>query len=228
MKQIITFLLLIFSITLGVDPQLVEKAIHEALITHFDNYERVEMKIISRPDQENKLEQAKIKVFLPEMPVGIVRVPVVFETENSSIQASYVVRVNVYDEVFTLSQAVKPNQVLSIEDLDKDICDISLLLKRGSQPLNDVHQLAELRVKKRLKKGDILSFNLLEKIPVVLAQKELELKMQLENVFMTCWVIALEEGNIGDEIKVMHPDYKKIVRAKIIDEGSVLLERGVL
>ena len=89
--------------------------------------------------------------------------------------------------------------------------------------LKSEKELKNRRAKYFLKKGDILTRTNTEEIPDILQNKEIIMKVSNAVLSVTMLVKTLEEGFIGDTIKVMNPKYKKILLAQVRSKDELVL-----
>lgn len=174
-------------------------------------YERIET-----PNQKNeKVEiQAKIndKFFNP---ITLVRVNVLVngETYRSFISQA---KVSIYNNVWVANDYIKRGEpVVNIAYEEKEV---STYAKSITDPnFNFSKYVSE----KNYNPGDIIDFNYLETIPAIIRNNPVSVIFKTGSVAITIPAIALDNGQIGDYIKIRSKDYKRDYQGKVIGENLV-------
>jgi flagella basal body P-ring formation protein FlgA len=125
-----------------------------------------------------------------------------------------------YEDVWIASQPISRDDALSNINIEKARRDISRLAGTAARVNND---LVNTRVKKTFRTGDILDHRFIEKDPVVVRNSLVEIIFQSNSVAISIPGEAMENGQMGDIIRVKSNEFDKEYMGKIIDRGTILV-----
>lgn len=225
MKKIILLLILSsFVFTVSVDHNMIHKQIKSVLKAALkQKYKNIDIQVLKRPKLLFPDEIYNVEVRKPKKLVGMTTVQVLLIGKTKQIKLQYLANVKIREDVLIVARSINRKTALSkriIEVQEKDITNQILAKKTIFKSKDDI---AGLRTKSFLKKGDILTRANTETIPDILKNREMSMKISKSNLSVTMRVKTLEEGFIGDIIKVMNEKYKKVLLAQVINGKEVVL-----
>ncbi len=130
------------------------------------------------------------------------------------------VTLSLYKNVWIAKQPIQRGDALSginVEMARRDISSLAGTAARSSSDLNLT------RVTKSFKTGDILDHRFIEKDPAVIRNNMVEIIFKSSTVAISIPGEAMEDGYMGDIIRVKSNEFKKEYRGKIIQKGRVLI-----
>jgi len=86
-----------------------------------------------------------------------------------------------------------------------------------------VQPLLGLRVSRIVRAGEVITENLVETVPVIMRGNRVEIVVQKGTLQIKMPGIAREDGRLGDIIKVKSPETRKILRGKVINPATVVV-----
>ncbi|MDA3859904.1 MAG: flagellar basal body P-ring formation chaperone FlgA [Melioribacteraceae bacterium] len=129
------------------------------------------------------------------------------------------VRVKIYEDVFVAMNSVKKYNQLKATDfqlIEKEITSV-----RGEIVLS-MGEILGKRADRFIRKGDILTKESLEIMPVIFPGDKLSAASIVGNVQVTFSAIANQEGSVGDVIRI-RVNGNEIYKAEIINYKNVLI-----
>ena len=148
----------------------------------------------------------RVRIFVDGKPVRSLGVPV---------------QLAIYDNVWVATQPISRDDSIStinVEPMRRDITKIAATAARVN-----LSNLLNTRVKKTFRTGEVLDHRFIEKEPVVLRNSMISIIFKSKTISVSIPGEAMENGQIGDNIRVRSPEFRKQYRAKIIDRGTVLV-----
>ena len=128
-------------------------------------------------------------------------------------------RVKIFEDVFVAVENVDKWTRLKSSDfqlMEKEVTSI-----RGNV-VESIGEIIGKRADRFIKKGDVLTSEAIEEMPVVFPEDKLDACSIVGNVKVSFFVFAKQEGTIGDVIRV-RTNENKIYKAKVIDYKNVLI-----
>jgi len=150
-------------------------------------------------------------------PVTVVRVNILV---NGSSQKSFIAqaKINTYDKVWVAKDYIQRGSIFSGVVLEEK--EISYLPKTyAKKDFNPYKYVA----RKNYKPEDVIDVTYVEKIPAIVRNSPVSVIFKTDSVSVTIPAIALEQGGLGDFIKVRSQNYRKDYLGKIISENTVLV-----
>ncbi len=136
-------------------------------------------------------------------------------------------------ERFTLSslsnvyKAMIVNQLIErgqrIDENNSSLVDI--FEEPPSDTITEISMIDRAISVRRLLPGSVLKFSDIEILPHISKEKEITLYLRMNNLTLTTEVIALEDGYIGDTIKVLNKESGEEINARVTDVGIVEISR---
>jgi len=150
-------------------------------------------------------------------PITIVRVNILV---NGKLQKSFIAqaKINTYDKVWVVKDYIQRGSVFSGVALEEK--EITYLPKTyANKDFNPYKYVS----RKNYKPEDVIDCTYVEKIPAIVRNSPVSVIFKTDSVSVTIPAVALEQGVIGDFIKVRSQNYKKDYLGKIISENVVLV-----
>ena len=128
------------------------------------------------------------------------------------------VEIKIYDKVWVAQNFLQRGDTLKNLKLEeKNISSMpGIAAKENFDPTNYL-------TKRNVKPGEIINLNYIEEIPMIVKNSPVSLIFKTPLVSITVPAIAVDEGKVGDFIKVKNKAYGKSYVGKIIGENIVLV-----
>ena len=206
--------ILSFSITFNQLPN----EIKSKLEAKFRNYARVEFEVLKAPKEINKVhlvEDDDINVIgnVAYVPVYLV------DNKGRNKRTKISVKVKVYNKVYVAIKEIEKREQINAGDFELIEKNVSSV--RG-KIVTSLGEIIGARAGRHLMKGDILTLESLEKMPVIFPGNKVLAASIVGNVQISFNAIAKQEGSIGDIIRIRTSD-KKVYKAEVIDYKNVLI-----
>ncbi|MDD3149714.1 MAG: flagellar basal body P-ring formation chaperone FlgA, partial [Candidatus Gastranaerophilales bacterium] len=130
------------------------------------------------------------------------------------------VSIRISDNVLVAKDFIENGQALSTSNLAVEKKDISL---KVDKVLRADFNWSDMITRKQFKAGDIIDKRFIESAPEVVKNSPVSIIFQTANLKISLDAQAMEDGKIGDFIKVKCKKYQKSYRAKVISENTVLV-----
>ncbi len=130
-------------------------------------------------------------------------------------------RVEMYQEVAMATRTIKKGEILTEEDFALE----RRLVKRANPNLiSNLDQLVGKRAKRSIAANTPLQQNMLDLPPIVHKKNRVKIILQSKFLKITAVGVATENGAMGNYIKVMNLDSKKIILAKVVGDNLVKVD----
>ena len=149
--------------------------------------------------------------------MGMISVPVVLKEGTIMTRLNYSVHVKVFKTVPVLVKSKSRYGEISHSDTQSELKDVTALLLSGKK-IKESFQRGELRSQRYLNAGTILTNRNTELMPDVPKSTLISLMVKYDALALKMDVTTLEDGFVGDTVKVMSPKYKKVLLAKLIND----------
>ncbi len=224
MKVLAFILLLSFSLASEVNIASIGATLAEQINAKLEGqYSKVQVSVLPHPKVSFPDKDYQVNINLPEQLLGMTVIPVDIDSQKNHLSLQFQANIKVYKNVVVAAKALNQKSVIAKEAVALQEKDVTNLILAKKTFLENVEEAADLRAKTFLKEGEILTSEKTEKIPDVLLNAMLTMIAQKSSIVIKLPVKALEEGCIGDTIKVINTKYNKIVLAKITKSNEVLL-----
>lgn len=192
--------------------------IRAKLEAEFTNHKKVEFSVVKFPkDYEsfNLKEDEEINIIgtTAYIPINVV------DKFGRSKRTTLSVRVKVFEDVFVAVNNVEKWQQLNATDFQLVEKEVTSL--RG-EIITSFGEILGQRADRFIKKGDILTKESIEIMPIVFPDDKLEASSTIGNVKVSFTAFAKQEGSVGDIIRIRTND-NVIYKAEIIDFKNVLI-----
>lgn len=152
-------------------------------------------------------------------PIGLFSARLEYTNGGTKIKYAQVkYQIRKFQYVAVITDKISRNKVLSPDDVVIERKNVTQLRERPVLSFDDIDGL---RTKRNLKKGQILTHTALEKVPNIFRGNIISISYGNESFRIEAEGVALQEGSIGDIIKVKNTSSGKILQVKVIDNNSV-------
>lgn len=207
--------------------QNVVPLVNKYMINHYKNLYKGQIvpscgKIVGLPfNIDSNNFEVKIESGLRDQFVKNTIVRVSFYVNNKFQKTVCVpVKLALYDNVWITSQPINRDDAISPANVEQAKRDISHIAPTAARIGND---LSFTRVKKSFRTGEILDHRYIEKDPIVLRNSLVAIVFKSPEVNITISGEAMQNGRIGDMVKVRSKDFKKEYMGKVVDKGTVMV-----
>lgn len=129
--------------------------------------------------------------------------------------------VQAYGPALVANSKMPAGSVISAADFYQKEVDLSLV---DGTPVVSLDKLKTMRLKKTVYKGDVVTRNNIEVLPNVLVGQKVAVTANVGNVSIRTTAIALEDGKIGDRIKVKTMDNSSEYQVNVIGSRLVTVD----
>jgi flagella basal body P-ring formation protein FlgA len=156
------------------------------------------------------------------LPAGNVTIPVQLDCADGQVRGIAVsVKVRVFGSVCVLKTAKDRHGRVDSSDVAVERREVTAL---PADRLHDAGVLSGVRTRHSLREGTVLAQNMLEPLPAVTGGRPVTVIVRGGAVRLTTQGIARQDGRVGDVIDVQRIHSHERVRARVLDEKSVLVE----
>ena len=153
------------------------------------------------------------------MPYTIARVEIL--VNNKEVRSFGVpVRLQVWDKVWVASGTINRGETFSDSNIRLENKEISMIAEKAVRE-NSI--LEGNLVKKCFVPGEIIDQRFIESVPDVMKSSQVSLIFKTSTIIVNLPGEALDNGKIGDYIKVRNKNYKKDYIGKVIGSNTVLI-----
>ncbi len=206
--------ILSFTVSIGDLP----KDIKSRLELEFSNYSRVEYEVVKAPKELSKIYFDKnddINV------IGSTAYIPVYLTDKRGIKkrTTISVRVKLYEKVYISTKDITKRDPINVSDfelVEKEITSV-----RGKIVMS-LGEVIGARAGRHIRKGDILTSESIESMPVIFPGDKVSAASIVGNVLISFNAFARQEGSIGEIIRIRTKD-NEIYKAEVIDYKNVLI-----
>lgn len=219
MKKIV-FLLSIFFL-FAIEPSYIKDAVSEEASKQLAEFVSFNVTIMQEPYGAKEIKQEDIEIVSLEIKPGITMVDVAVKEGRKTKTVRYLAKITIFDDVLILKESALRHRDFDLGITEGRFTDVTALYDAGKKWVKSSQSLDGKRFVRTVRKDSILLEEVLENKPDVLKDAVLSVSIADGGVELTCDVVALEEGFIGDTIEVMHSKYKKKLQAIIKANGIV-------
>lgn len=211
--------LLLLILPLFFNNNSLDKQVNNYLSRYLLGYEKFEYEVLSSPKGLSSYELVDDGKF--NIIKNIVYIPVKIANSKHGNTLSVVsVKVKLFKKVLVAVENIKSKTDLNESMFETRLVDVTSL--RGTI-INNAEILNSLRCKSFLNRGEILTFEEVESLPVLFSGDEVTAEKNFGSVSITTQAFAREDGRIGDKIKIKTVDNKQFT-AKILSGKKVYIE----
>ena len=120
--------------------------------------------------------------------------------------------------VLVASRMLRRGEALMLDLVELVECDITQL-RHGY--FTDIDALGDMRTRRSVVAGDVLTRNHVEVIPVINRGDEVELVARTNSLAISAIGQAMQDGGIGERIRVKNSDSGKVLYGQILDASTI-------
>jgi len=199
-----------------------EKLLTENIINFYNLEEYdIEVEIRSNRFDLNALafDSLSIKPMTKSKPRGLLAFKVALFNEGQEIETGQIrVKIAYFENVLIATDRIGRHQLINNENCMAKRMEITSLTAR---PLTSENSLADLRSKRDIRKGQILSSGSTEKIPTILSGQGVSILYKSTILEISAKGKAMESGYVGEKIRIKNEQSKKIITGIIVDSETV-------
>ena len=181
-------------------------------------FEDYEYQVLQMPKSYDKIKLLATNDF--NLSGNMVYVPVkIFQKNSRVIESILSVKLKIFKKVIVASKDILTRRQLEDNDFCIKKVDISQVL---GIPLTSLNDIKSLRSKEFIKSGEILTKDLVERMPIIKAGDPVTAKYIESNVIISFNALSRQDGALGDVITIIAKD-KKLYKAKIVDSKNVII-----
>jgi flagella basal body P-ring formation protein FlgA len=150
-------------------------------------------------------------------PLTVARVEILVDGKKE-ISFGVPVKLYVYDKVWIAKDIIARNSTLTSSNLTLERKELGLITDTAArQDFSPGNYLA----KKMFKPGDVIDTRYVETIPLIMKNSPISVIFKGSDITITIPAQSLEDGKIGDYIKVKSKELKKVYIGRVISTNTV-------
>lgn len=151
---------------------------------------------------------------------GPTQVVAEFWIDNKPVKSIYLVYdVQVLVNAYTVRNTVAVHQFLSDQDVAVEKRTLSSLPSRA---IKDTTLLKSYWTRRKLSPGTVLTEDMLDIPPVAKRNSQVTIIVSHNGISLTTYGLAMQDGRPGDVIRVQNVESKRIIMAKVQQNGTVV------
>ncbi len=167
-------------------------------------------------------ENLNIRSLSPREPLGLFTVLVELESAGTVKERGQVrLRVKKYAEVLVAAERLKRHEELAAEKLEMKRMEVTSLRER---PVCSFDVVYGHRLKRNLSKGRILMTGAIEPVPDIEVGREVSIIYASDLYTVTAPGRVLQSGSVGQLIRVKNMASGKVIKARVADRKSVVID----
>ncbi|NBX77347.1 MAG: flagella basal body P-ring formation protein FlgA [Proteobacteria bacterium] len=201
-------------------PSQLEKALHESARRDWPQATRIEVTQINT--RIKAPEKAALMSMQPRPALGAVSFELAWEEKGEPKHTFGTAIVKVEEPVAITTKNVNPGEALDEEVIRFESREVSRFSKNGifTQPSELENKIARTFIRS----GSIVSPTQVETPSEIKRGEMVDLLFENRQLSITARMKALDNGRTGQWIRVENQNNKRVVRAKVIDQGRVALK----
>ena len=128
--------------------------------------------------------------------------------------------IDIYGNILVAKRSLQKGDTLTADDLEYRRHNLSVL---GHGSVEDLARVSGMELKRPLKAGDTLKHSYMRKLDIVRRGQTVLLTSQSRFLSVEAEGIALGSGHMGEQIKVKNQRSNRIVNAKVVAPGKVIV-----
>jgi flagella basal body P-ring formation protein FlgA len=128
------------------------------------------------------------------------------------------VRFSYYANVLVTVDKIRRNDIIVQSLVDTERREITFIYEKA---IESIESIEGFRARRNIGKDQILTTGMLERIPVVEPGREVSVLYKTAGFEITASGIVLENGYIGDNIRIRYNHSNKVVACTVLDEKTV-------
>jgi len=204
------------------------KATKEFVVKKMPRYKNSEIKVVFKYSDSvfdrlsksgNDVNFVVLDEYSGYKPVGNVFLPVKVKAKGAADEKIYLrAKVSIIEKVVASSRIVRKKEIITADDLQIIEKDVSLY---PYTYFSDKGPIIGMQSNSTISKGAIIAEWMVKTPPVIERNDRISIYVNVGDIAAEAEGIAMEDGSIGDEIKVRNASSKKELKAVVVDEGVV-------
>jgi flagella basal body P-ring formation protein FlgA len=225
-KRIIALLILIMTAMtcLATEPNWDEVIVGRMMEDYALDEKSYEIELLSNPlkTEDAATCEISLRTLTQKAPLGLFSVLATVSRDGEVLETGQVrMRVKKYDSVVVVTDRCLRSDPFDSGRLEVQWMEVT---KLREQPLKSIKETIGFRAKRNLRKGTILTTGAIQPIPDVETGMETLIVYDDGICRITAPGVALQSGVSGDYIKVKNKATRKIVVARVIEDGAVAID----
>lgn len=210
------FSLILNIIILTFFPNSLEDKLRDAISSAFPGYSKYEIKIISQKSLDKVDIDKKREI---KRNANMVYVPIKFADNQGNVTENFLTcEIKLYKEVLSAKKDIAKWENLIKEDFELVLADVS----RNYSFTDNYDLLNNKRAATFIKKGELLTNNKIEDVPILKSGDRVIAHSIVGNVDVNIDAISQQDGWIGSYIRIKTKN-NKLFKVKVIDNINVLI-----
>ncbi len=182
-----------------------------------------QIEVLDNPLNTTEITAEKISI-LPlsqKEPLGLYTVLATLTRDGAAVESGQIrLKIRKFAEVLVTNGNMDRHETPTPDKFTLQRMDVTSLLE---QPVGSLENVARLRLKRNLSKGQILTANALEPVPDIDVGREVSIICSNGLYTITASGVTMQPGSAGDMVRVRNKASGKIVIAKVVDETTVAI-----
>lgn len=213
----VSALLLSVQFVLAQDLETIKEALEREIRRHNPQLSRIEVHGLKVSPEPLPVEGRLLVLDLPERPFGRCTFQLLLHSGNRTQRVFLTAEVRAWAPVVKAKRTIGRFETLKPEDLTVEEVEVSRLYGFFSNP----EELLGKRSRTFIPKGTVIRPEQLEELPEVRKGQRVTLILERSSLSVTCQGLALEDGRLGERVKVKALPYGKGLYGEVVDEGTV-------
>lgn len=212
--------LLLPQLVMGEPTEVIKELIAKEILARHPHLVRVEvygLKVSPEPLSEGGFKVLEV----PDRPFGRVAFLLLHEAKDRAQKVYATCEVRAWAPVVRAKRPIARHEPIRAEDLVVEELEVSRLSGFFSSP----EELSGKRSKTRITGGSVIRPEQVEEVPEVRKGEKVILVLETPSLTITCQALALEDGRLGEKVKVKVLASEKSFYGEVVDEGTVRLLR---
>ena len=171
--------------------------------------------------EDSQIDSIAVDSFCKDNPKGQTVVRLSFYKDGlSALKTSVSVKIGILKPVLVTSQAIKAGESITSEKLMLETRDIA---PSDESPILDTCRISGMVASRFMPAGRMLTASSLMQPPVIRSGDKVTIRYSQGPVELSVDGVARESGLIGESIRVMNANSRKIIRAVVLNSSTVAI-----
>ncbi|MBN1212275.1 MAG: flagellar basal body P-ring formation protein FlgA [candidate division Zixibacteria bacterium] len=201
------------------------EAVVEKMFADFNldpEFTRIEVQASQLGDEITEPFELEFEPLSQKAPLGLFTVNVSVSRDGAVVDRGQVrFEIRKFAEVLVTTGKIKRHEILTEDKMTLKMMDITSL---PEQPVNSLVTVNGYRSKRNLSTGRIVTLSAVEPVPDIEVGREVSIICANGLFSVRTSGKALQDGWAGDYVKVKNENSGKIVLARVVDEGAVVVD----
>ncbi len=202
-----------------------DEAIVEKMSAMFDlDPGRYRIELLSNPLKTGdvSVDQIALRPLSQKEPLGLYSVMASVTVDGEVLESGQVrMRIKKYESVLVLTDRIRRHETLGPEKFALKEMDVTSLREK---PITSATSLADMRTRRNLRRGDILTSGDIEPIPDIESGRDVTIVYSSGLCRITTEGRTLQSGMAGEYVKVKNKSSCKIIIARVVNGTAVAVD----